>query len=103
MIIFKCIICCRQSIAGSIPLAKYKLLFNQNHFSDYEYTLEEGKWCQPYKSEYSTHLEARKNCNIDPGCKMFYEIGGSEGFVLCGDDAEVKPSSYNSRLYVKNG
>ena len=74
-----------------------------NHL-DYEYTLQEDKWCQPYKSEYSTYLEAKKNCNINPKCKMFYElVGDNQGFVLCGDDAEIKPSSYNSRLYVKTG
>lgn len=71
---------------------------------DYEYTLQEDTWCQPYKYEYSTFLQAKKNCDVDPDCKMFYElVGDNEGFVLCGEDAQIKPSSYNSRLYVRNG
>ena len=71
---------------------------------DYEYTLQEDTWCQPYKYEYSTFLQAKKNCDVDPDCKMFYElVGDNEGFVLCGEDAQIKPSSHNSRLYVRNG
>ena len=73
--------------------------------ADYNYVVQANKWCQPYKSEYSTLLEARKNCNLDPDCKMFYELVDSpnQGFVLCDSPVEIKPSSYNSRLYRKNG
>ena len=70
-----------------------------------DYTIKHNKWCGNQTSgEYGSLLDARKSCNLDLNCTMFFDSESkNKKYVLCGSGGGIKFSTIlRSRLYIKS-
>ena len=70
-----------------------------------DYKIIDNQFCKEQKDgEYLSLLEARKACDLDAACSMFYDLESqNKRYLLCGYGGEIQSSPiFRSRLYTKN-
>ena len=68
-----------------------------------KYVMRNDTYCTPHTIRLSNLQHAKRKCDLDPECKMFYELRGeNKGYILCTPQSTIKHSAYQSRLYIKD-
>ena len=89
------------SIATSSSSARIQTI-NVDLDEDQSYELRANSWCSPYRENFETLSEAKRQCTNDPLCATVYDDGGSHNhFLLCDAGAKFQTSSAGSLLYIK--
>ena len=65
--------------------------------------VQDDTYCTPHTISLSNLQQAKRKCDLDPECKMFYELRGeNKGYIPCTPQSTIKHSAYQSRLYIKD-
>ena len=68
-----------------------------------KYVMRNDTYCTPHTIRLSNLQHAKRKCDLNPECKMFYELRGeNKGYILCTPQSNIKHSAYQSRLYIKD-